>query len=185
MIAVTTVYGLKVFAFGNAGVLQLTDKEDGEVYRIELRDGVHDLTSYQPLLTAFDAELDSCIVNNRAVGDRHLVDQRGADYGNSAAVPTYSPSATVQFERAVREVSERLLRDQEARIEKRVIAAAAVRFAPPVAADDPAALVSDVQRVDPVIKTAADVSEAVPLTPEQIATVEKAAKDVETTDETK
>lgn len=177
MISVSTVYGLKVFAFGNSGVLQLTDKQDGEVYRIELSDGVNDLTAYQPLLSAFDVELDGCIVNNRAIGDRRLVDQRGVDYGNSAAVPTYSPSAAVQFERAVREVSERLFRDQESRIEKRVMAAAVARFDPGSVSDDPAAVVPEVQTADPVIKSSEDVAKALPLTSDEVAAVEAASNE--------
>lgn len=164
MLQVTSLYGLRVVAFGGLGRLVLTHLEDGQVFSVSLPDGVHDMTNYQPLMAAFDAEFDSCIVNNVAIGERRIVDQRAEGFGETAAVPTYTPSEAVVFERMVANVARRVAAEEAARQEQRVADAQAFAAVRPV--PDDAARLLDVQPerdpVDPVLVTEKDVEAATP-----------------------
>lgn len=167
---VTSLYGLKIFAYGGTGQLSLIDRESGEVFAIALRDGFQDMTNYQPLLAAFDAELASCIVNNVAVGERRLVDQRGEDYAKTAAVPTYTPSEAVRFERMVADVARKIHMEESAKIELRTrrAAEAAAHIAPRDLEPRLEAIRPAVDPVDPVILNQAEVEAATPATSEAV-----------------
>lgn len=161
---VTSLYGLRIVAYGGKGALELVDPETGETFTVALRDGWQDMTNYQPLLSAFDASLHSCIVNNVAVGERRLVDQRSLDYGSSAAVPTYSPSEAVRFERMVMDITKRALADEQAKAAR--YSARAVDAATSAPGSDPTPvpvpIQPEVDPVDPVFVKEGDVAKAVP-----------------------
>ena len=120
MTQVTSLYGLKIVAYGGGGAISFIDGVTGEVAKVKLADGYHDLTNYQPLLAAFDCVIDSCIVNNVAIGTHRLFDQRSDDFGNTAAVATYTPSEAVRFQRAVEDVARRVAMDISAKAEVRL-----------------------------------------------------------------
>ena len=132
MTQVTSLYGLKIVAYGGAGAISFIDGVTGEVAKVKLADGNHDLTNYQPLLAAFDCVIDSCIVNNVAIGTHRLFDQRSDDFGNTAAVSTYTPSEAVRFQRAVEDIAHRVALDMSAKALKRQ------RDARAAVADEPA-----------------------------------------------
>ena len=161
---VTSLYGLRIVAYGGNGALELFDPETGETFTVSLRDGWQDMTNYQPLLSAFEASLHSCIVNNVAVGERRLVDQRSLDYGSSAAVPTYSPSEAVRFERMVMDITKRALADEQAKAARRSARALDAATAAPIADPAPVAvpIEPEVDPVDPVLIKEQDVQKAVP-----------------------
>ena len=164
MMQVTSLYGLRVVAFGGGGKLRLTHREEGQVFDVALLDGVHDMTNYQPLLAAFDAEFDGCIVNNVAIGERRLVDQRADGFGDTAAVPTYTPSEAVVFERMVANVARRVAAEDAALRERRDADARAFAAQQPVA-DESARLLDVVpgrDPADPVLLRQADVAAATP-----------------------
>lgn len=119
MTQVTSLYGLKIVAYGGAGAISFIDGVTGEVAKVKLADGYHDLTNYQSLLSAFDCVIDSCIVNNVAIGSHRLFDQRSDDFGNTAAVATYTPSEAVRFQRAVEDIAHRVAQDMAAKALKR------------------------------------------------------------------
>lgn len=168
MLKVTSLYGLRVVAFGGSGLLRLTHRDDGETFDVSLRDGVHDMTNYQPLLSAFDAEFDGCIVNNVAIGERRIVDQRAEGFGDTAAVPTYTPSEAVVFERMVANVARRVAAEDAARREQRDAEAQAFAKAKPNA-DDAARLLDVVPERDPVDPVLTRQADAVAATPETIS----------------
>ena len=161
---VTSLYGLRIVAYGGEGALELFDPETGETFTVSLRDGWQDMTNYHTLLSAFDASLHSCIVNNVAVGERRLVDQRSLEYGSSAAVPTYQPSEAVRFERMVLDITKRALSDEKAKAARRSAraddAASSVPVADPTAAR--VALQPEFDPVDPVLIKEQDAIKAVP-----------------------
>lgn len=167
---VTSLYGLRIFAYGGAGVLNLIERETGEVFSIALRDGYNDMTTYQPLLAAFDAELLSCIVNNVAVGERRLVDQRGEDYGMTAAVPTYTPSEAVRFERMVADVARKIHMQETAKLALRNRRADEAAAHVPAADLEPRreAIRPAVDPVDPVMVNQAEVEAATPSASEAV-----------------
>ena len=99
---VTSLYGLKIVAYGGEASISFINGETGEIARVKLADGYHDLTNYQPLLGAFDCVIENAIVNNTASGIHRIVDQRSDDFGNTAAVATYTPSEAIRFQRASR-----------------------------------------------------------------------------------
>ena len=142
MTQVTSLYGLKIVAYGGAGAISFIDGVTGEVAKVKLADGYHDLTNYQPLLAAFDCVIDSCIVNNVAIGTHRLFDQRSDDFGNTAAVSTYTPSEAVRFQRAVEDIAHRVAQDMAAKALKRQRNADAAVVAEP-------ALQSEVPEVEP------------------------------------
>lgn len=142
MTQVTSLYGLKIVAYGGAGAISFIDGVTGEVAEVKLADGYHDLTNYQPLLAAFDCVIDSCIVNNVAIGSHRLFDQRSDDFGNTAAVATYTPSEAVRFQRAVEDIAHRVAQDLTAKALKRQ------RNADAAVASEPA-LQPEVSEVEP------------------------------------
>lgn len=164
MLKVTSLYGLRVVAFGGAGRLVLTHLEDGQVFSVSLPDGVHDMTNYQPLMAAFDAEFDSCIVNNVAIGERRIVDQRAESFGETAAVPTYTPSEAVVFERMVADVARRVAAQEAARLEQRATDAQAFADVRPAPYDATRLRDLEPERdpVDPVLVGGKDVKAATP-----------------------
>lgn len=167
---VTSLYGLRVFAYGGIGQLNLIERETGEVFTIGLRDGFNDMTNYQPLLAAFDAELHSCIVNNVAVGERRMVDQRGEGFGHSAAVPTYQPSEAVRFERMVADVARKIHLEESAKAalrDRRALEAAA-HVAQPDTQVHLEPIRPSVDPVDPVMLKQADVEAAQPVQNETV-----------------
>lgn len=164
MMEVTSLYGLRVVAFSGEAKLRLVGREDGLVYDVALRDGWQDMTNYQPLLAAFKAEFHNCIVNNVAIGERRIVDQRGEDFGATAAVPTYQPSEAVIFERMVSDIARKIADEAAAKERKR--AEKAERFAkvrdkePDVGQLEP--VVPGPDPVDPVLVKPSDAAEATP-----------------------
>ena len=159
MTQVTSLYGLKIVAYGGAGAISFIDGVTGEVAKVKLADGYHDLTNYQPLLAAFDCVIDSCIVNNVAIGTHRLFDQRSDDFGNTAAVSTYTPSEAVRFQRAVEDIAHRVAHDMAAKALKRQ------RNADASVASEPA-LQSGVADVEP------------PTTPDRVSVAESVASAV-------
>ena len=115
MTNVTSLYGLKIVAYGGQAAISFINGETGEVAKVKLADGYHDLTNYQPLLGAFDCVIENAIVNNTASGIHRIVDQRSDDFGNTAAVSTYTPSEAVRFQRAVEDIAHRVAQDMAAR----------------------------------------------------------------------
>lgn len=156
MTQVTSLYGLKIVAYGGAGAISFIDGVTGEVAKVKLADGYYDLTNYQPLLAAFDCVIDSCIVNNVAIGTHRLFDQRSDDFGNTAAVSTYTPSEAVRFQRAVEDIAHRVAHDMAAKALKRQ------RNADAAVASEPA-LQSGVADVEP------------PTTPDRVSVAESVA----------
>ena len=119
MTNVTSLYGLKIVAYGGQAAISFIDGVTGEVAKVKLADGYHDLTNYQPLLGAFDCVIENAIVNNTASGIHRIVDQRSDDFGNTAAVATYTPSEAVRFQRAVEDIAHRVAQDMAAKSLKR------------------------------------------------------------------
>ena len=132
MTNVTSLYGLKIVAYGGQAAISFIDGVTGEVAKVKLADGYHDLTNYQPLLGAFDCVIENAIVNNTASGLHRIVDQRSDDFGNTAAVSTYTPSEAVRFQRAVEDIAHRVALDMAAKAAKRQ------RHADVAVADEPA-----------------------------------------------
>ena len=132
MANVTSLYGLKIVAYGGSGSISFIDGVTGEVAKVKLADGYHDLTNYQPLLGAFDCVIENAIVNNTASGIHRIVDQRSDDFGNTAAVATYTPSEAIRFQRAVEDIAQRVALDMAAKALKRQLNAHAA------VADEPA-----------------------------------------------
>ena len=132
MTSVTSLYGLKVVAYGGEAAISFINGETGEIPRVKLADGYHDLTNYQPLLGAFDCVIENAIVNNTASGIHRIVDQRSEDFGKTAAVPTYTPSEAVRFQRAVEDIAHRVALDMASKALKRQ------RDAHAAVADEPA-----------------------------------------------
>lgn len=116
---ISTFYGLKVVAYGGAAALTFMDRETGELYRVRLADGFHDLSAYQPLLAAYSCEIDSALVNDASSGVRRVTDQRSDAFGQTAASPTYTPTEAVRFQRAVEDVARRVAADIAAKEVKR------------------------------------------------------------------
>ena len=121
MTNVTSLYGLKIVAYGGQAAISFIDGVTGEVAKVKLADGYHDLTNYQPLLGAFDCVIENAIVNNTASGIHRIVDQRSDDFGNTAAVATYTPSEAVRFKRAVEDIAHRVALDMAFKALKRQV----------------------------------------------------------------
>ena len=173
---VTSLYGLRIVAYGGEGALEFFDPETGETFTVSLRDGWQDMTNYHPLLSAFDASLHSCIVNNVAVGERRLVDQRSLEFGSSAAVPTYQPSEAVRFERMVLDITKRALSDEKAKAARRSARADDAATSAPIAdpTAPPVAIQPEVDPVDPVLIKEQDARKAVPaVQPSEPVTLDK------------
>ena len=161
MTNVTSLYGLKIVAYGGSGSISFIDGVTGEVAKVKLADGYHDLTNYQPLLGAFDCVIENAIVNNTASGIHRIVDQRSDDFGNTTAVATYTPSEAIRFQRAVEDIAHRVAQDMAAKAAKRQLNAdVAVRHEPALQSSPPdGEVASDPKREAPADAVASPAAE--------------------------
>lgn len=118
------ILGVSVCSF-NGGYLQFQDDDGVHIGTVDLQPGIHDLSPYQPILSAGTMSLNKCFVLKSPHG-RNLVSQSDKTFQSAAAI-TYTPSLAEQQEHQMRSMVKTILREQRKVEDERAERAASER----------------------------------------------------------